>query len=94
MNEPRPRITSARPFDSALSVENRWNTRTGVIRAEHGHRRPEEDALGSAGDRREHDLGRGDGKVAAMVLADAEGVDADLVGEDRFLDDVAQHLRL
>ena len=29
MNEPRPRITSARPFEIALSVENRWNTRTG-----------------------------------------------------------------
>ena len=29
-----------------------------------------------------------------MVFADTEGVDANLVGEDRFLDDVAQHLRL
>lgn len=28
-NEPRPRITSARPFDTAFSVENRWKTRTG-----------------------------------------------------------------
>ena len=29
MNEPRPRITSARPFEIALSVEKRWKTRTG-----------------------------------------------------------------
>jgi hypothetical protein len=29
VNEPRPRITSARPFDNASTVENRWKTRTG-----------------------------------------------------------------
>ena len=29
MNEPRLRITSARPPDTASSVEKRWNTRTG-----------------------------------------------------------------
>ena len=29
MNEPRPRMTSARPFEIASSVEKRWNTRTG-----------------------------------------------------------------
>lgn len=29
MNEPRPRITSARPPDSASTVANRWKTRTG-----------------------------------------------------------------
>ena len=29
MKDPRPRIGSARPFDSAFRVENRWNTRTG-----------------------------------------------------------------
>lgn len=29
MNEPRPRMTSARPLDSASTVANRWNTRTG-----------------------------------------------------------------
>ncbi len=27
MNEPRPRITSARPFEMASSVEKRWKTR-------------------------------------------------------------------
>ena len=29
MKEPRPRITSARPFDTASRVEKRWNTRIG-----------------------------------------------------------------
>ena len=29
VNDPRPTITSARPFDSAFSVENRWYTRIG-----------------------------------------------------------------
>ena len=29
VNEPRPRMTSARPFDAASSVANRWTTRTG-----------------------------------------------------------------
>ena len=29
-----------------------------------------------------------------MMLADAEAVEADLLGEDGFVDDVAQHLRL
>jgi hypothetical protein len=29
VNEPRPRITSARPFEAASTVANRWNTRIG-----------------------------------------------------------------
>jgi len=29
MNEPRPRITSARPLEIASIVEKRWNTRMG-----------------------------------------------------------------
>ena len=29
MLDPRPRMTSARPQESAFSVEYRWNTRTG-----------------------------------------------------------------
>ncbi len=38
------------------------------------------------------DLGRGYGEIGAVVLADAEEVDADLVGEHRLVDDVADHL--
>jgi hypothetical protein len=29
MNDPRPRMTSARPFDAASTVAKRWKTRTG-----------------------------------------------------------------
>ena len=94
MNEPRPRITSARPFESALSVENRWNTRTGSSVLSTVTADPSRMRLVRRGDRGEHHFGRRDREVAAVMFADAERVDADLVGEHRFLDDVAQHLRL
>ena len=51
-------------------------------------------ALGTPGDGRKHDFGRRHGEVGAMVLADAEGIDAQLVGQHRLLDHVADHLRL
>ena len=87
-------MTSARPFDSALSVENRWNTRTGssVLRTVTAD--PSRMRLRPAGNRREHDLGRRDREVGPMVLADAERVEAELVGEHRLLDDVAEHAGL
>src|SRR5690606_3542545 len=61
--------------------------------AEHGHRGPEADARGPRRDAREHDLGRAHGEVGAVVLADAEEVDPDLVGELGLLDDVADRAR-
>ena len=39
VNEPRPTITSARPFDSAFSVENRSIDADGIVGAEHRDRR-------------------------------------------------------
>jgi hypothetical protein len=48
--------------------------------------------LVSARDRRQHHLGRGDREVGAMVLADAEEIDADLVGQHALGDDVADDL--
>ncbi len=47
------------------------------------------DAGRLARDGGEHDLGRRDGKVVTMMFADAKDVDAVLVGEDAFVDDVA-----
>ena len=47
-----------------------------------------------AGDGGQHHLGRGDREVGAVVLADAEEVDADLVGQHGLVDDVAEHLRV
>ena len=94
MNEPRPTVTSARPLEAALSVENRWKTRNRVVRAEHGHGRAEKNAFGAAGDGRKHDLGSRYGEIGAMMLADAKGIDPELIGENRLLDDVADDLRV
>ncbi len=65
----------------------------GVVRAEHadGAREPEpRRPLGDGGQR--HRRCR-DGEVGAVVLADPEDVQPDLVGERRLLDQVAQALR-
>ncbi len=92
MNEPRPKVTSARPEERASSVANRSYTRIGsselstvtavprVIRSVRG---------GGGG---QHDVRGGDRVVVPVVLAHAEGVQADPVGQHGLLDDVAEHL--
>ena len=50
--------------------------------------------LRAPGDRREHDFRRRHGEIGAVMLADAEEVDAELVGEHGLLDHVADDLRL
>ncbi len=52
------------------------------------------DPLGACGDGGEDGLGRGDREVVAVVLADAEEVEAEPIGEHGFVDDVADHLRV
>ena len=69
-----------------------WKTRTGSSELMHRDGAGEADALGARGRRGQHDGGRGDGEVGAVVLADAEDVEADLVGELDLLDQVAQAL--
>ena len=64
----------------------------GIVGAQHRDRGAEPDALGAAGDRREHDFRRADGEVGAVVLADAEEVHADAVGQLGLGDDVAEDL--
>ncbi|BDZ55746.1 hypothetical protein GCM10025870_28190 [Agromyces marinus] len=66
----------------------------GVVRAQHGDGRAEVDALGATRDRGEHDLGRRDRELVPVVLADAEEIQTEPVGQFRLRDDVAQHLRL
>ena len=92
MNEPRPSVTSARPFDAALSVENRSNTRIGSSERKHRDRRAELDTLGAAGDRRQHYFRRGYREIRPMMFADAESVDAELVGQHALVHHVADHL--
>jgi hypothetical protein len=65
-----------------------------IIGAQHGDRGPEADPPGARRDGGEHGLGRRDGEVVAVVFTDAEEVEAEPVGEHRFLDHVADHLRL
>ena len=64
----------------------------GVVRAEHRDRARQADALRARGRGAEHDGRRRHGEVGAVVLADAEDVEADLVGELDLLHQVAQAL--
>ena len=75
-------------------MAKRWKSRTGSLVLRTVTAEPRLDALGLAGDRREHDLGGGDGEVFAVVLPDPDEVQSDPVGEDTLRHDVAQHLRV
>ena len=92
MNEPRPAMISARPPESRSSVGEVLEDAHRVVGAEHGDRARQPDALGARGDRREHDGRRGDREVGPVMLADAEDVEPDLLGELGLLEQVAQAL--
>ena len=94
MKEPRPRITSARPPETASRVEKRSKTRTGSSELSTVTADPSRMRARLPGDRREHDIGSRDREVLAVVLADAEEVEPDLIGQHALGDDVADHLRL
>ena len=64
----------------------------GVVRAEHVHRARQPNPPGAHGGRAEDDSRRRDREVRAMMLADPEDVEPDLVGELDLLDQVAQPL--
>ncbi|MET4826931.1 hypothetical protein ABH972_004520 [Bradyrhizobium ottawaense] len=66
----------------------------GIVRRQHRYGRAEMDALGPRCDRGEHGLRRGDRKIGAVVFAEADEVEAEFVGQHRFVDDVADHLRV
>src|SRR5262249_14633525 len=94
MNEPRPAMISARPPDRRSSVAKSWKTRTGsselsTVTALVSRMRlvPAPGAGGRRNDRR----GR-DHEGLAVVLAHAEHVEPDLVGELDLLDEVPQAL--
>ena len=90
MNEPRPAMISARPPESRSSVANCSNDADGIVGAEDGDGARQADLRRPLGDRREHDGRRGDGEVGPVVLAHAEDVESELVGELRLLEQVAQ----
>ncbi len=64
----------------------------GIVGAEHDHGRAKMDSGRAGGDRGEDDVAGGHREVVGVVLADAEEVDAQLVGKDTFLDDVSDGL--
>jgi hypothetical protein len=63
-----------------------------ILGGQHGHCRAQPDLLGPPGDRREHHVRRRIHHVVAIVLADVERVDPDLLGVDTLVDRVANHL--
>ena len=64
----------------------------GVVGAEDGDGAREADRRGARGDGRERHGGGGDGEVAAVVLADAEDVEPELVGQLGLLEQVLEAL--
>ena len=66
----------------------------GVVGAEHGDGGAELHPLGAAGDGREQHLGGADREIRAMVLAHAEEVHADPVGQLGFGNDVPEDARM
>ena len=92
MKEPRPAMISARPLDSRSSVANCWNTRTGSSDESTVTALVSLILLGAFGGRGENHRRRRGGVVGAVMLAQAEHVEADLVGKLDLFDQVAQPL--
>jgi len=63
-----------------------------VVGADDGDGRPEMDPRRARRDRREHHVARGHGEVVGVMLADAEVVEAHLVGQVSLVDEVANRL--
>ena len=63
-----------------------------IVGGQHGDGAGQPDALGARGRRRQRDGGRRGGVVGAVMLADTEHVEPDLVGQLDLLDQVAQPL--
>ena len=92
MKEPRPAMISARPLESRSSVANCWKTRTGSSEESTVTALVSRIVLGALGGRGKHDRRRRGGVVGPVMLAEAEHVEPDLVGELDLLDQVAQPL--
>ena len=85
-------MISARPLRDGVEGGELLEDAHRVVGAQHGDGGAEADALGAARDGGEHHLGGRDREVGAVVLADAEEVDPDPVGEHGLVDHVADHL--
>src|ERR1700722_4620094 len=65
-----------------------------IVRAQHRDGRAEANAGRTTGNSREHDFRRRYRKVAAVMFANADKVNAQLVGKYRLFNDVSYHLRM
>ena len=92
MNEPRPAMISARPSGDQVERREVLEDAHGIVGGEHADRAGQPDALGARGRRGQHDRGRGDGELRPVVLAHAEDVEPDLVGELDLLEQVRHPL--
>ena len=93
MNEPRPAMISARPPESRSSVAKSWKTRTGSSELSTVTALVSRIRLRAFRGGGEHDRGRGHDEVRPVMLADAEDVEADLIGELDLLHQIAKALR-
>ena len=85
-------MTSARPFDAASRVANRWNTRTGS--SELNTVTAEPSRIRSVDQRRQPAGIQGKTANLPVELTNSKDIDADLIGEYAFIDDVPNHLRI
>ena len=90
MNQPRPRMISARPSETAIEGGEALIDPNGVVGAENDDGGAEPDPGGAAGDGDEHDLGGGDREILAVVLPHGEEVQAELVRELRLGNDIPE----
>ncbi len=92
MNDPRPRMTSARPPDTAFSVENRWNTRTGSSVDSTVTAVPRRMRFGPPAIAASTISGEEIAKSGRVMFPKTDEIDAQLVRQHRLLHHVAQDL--
>ena len=93
MNEPRPTTISARPSESRSSVAKLWNTRTGSAALRTVTALESRMRFVRAAAAARMTVGAESRKSRAVVLADAEDVEPDLIRELDFVDEVAERRR-
>ena len=92
MNEPRPAMISARPPEMKIEGRELLIDAHRIVRRQHGDRAGQADALGARCRRGERDRRRRDRIIRPMMLAEAEHVEADAVGELDLLEHVGEAL--
>ena len=93
MKEPRPATISARPLEMRSSVANSWKTRTGSAALRTVTAVVRRMFLVRAAAAARMIGGRGVEVFGAVMFADAEDVEADLVGEFDLFEEMGDALR-